>query len=134
MLRPLYSAILLLALAWPVNCRADALADLHAAVQEASAQYRIAMSTLETSSREQTAFEVQRFRSAWQVVMNRFGSNRPADFATDEEFPSVFMQIDLRIVGALIVIDIGSRDAARDGLTPIGDILARLRERSAPLR
>jgi hypothetical protein len=132
--RPALWPILLLALAWPVAGRADALADLHAAVEDAAAQYRVAMSTLESSGREQTALEVQRFRSAWQAVMDRFGSNRPADFATDEEFPSVFMQIDARIVGALIVIDIGSRDAAREGLAPIGEILSRLQARSAPPR
>ena len=35
----------------------------------------------------------------------------------------------MRLVGALIVIDIGSRDAARAALAPIGERLAKLRER-----
>ena len=39
------------------------------------------------------------------------------------------MQIDMAIIGALIVIDIGSREAARAALTPIGERLAKLRER-----
>ena len=42
------------------------------------------------------------------------------------------MQIDMAVVGALIVIDIGSREAARAALTPIGDTLAKLRERATP--
>jgi hypothetical protein len=131
-LRPALWALLLLALAWPAGGRADALADLHATVASASIQYRIAMNTLETSGREQTALEVQRLRSAWQAVMEQFSANHPAAFSNDDEFPSVFMQVDTRIVGALIVIDIGSRDAARDGLAPIGEILSRLQARSAP--
>ncbi len=44
----------------------------------------------------------------------------------------MFMQVDARIVGALIVIDIGSREAARDALAPIADTLSRLRTRSEP--
>jgi hypothetical protein len=39
------------------------------------------------------------------------------------------MQIDMAVVGALIVIDFGSREAARAALTPIGDSLAKLRDR-----
>ena len=42
------------------------------------------------------------------------------------------LQIDMAIVGALIVIDIGSREAARAALTPIGERLAKLRERVTP--
>ena len=39
------------------------------------------------------------------------------------------LQIDMAIVAALIVIDIGSREAARAALAPIGERLAKLRER-----
>jgi hypothetical protein len=42
------------------------------------------------------------------------------------------MQIDMSIVGALIVISIGSREAARDALAPIGDTLASLRRQPRP--
>jgi hypothetical protein len=131
-LRSALRAILLLALVWPATGAADALADLHGAVQDASAQYRIAMRTLESSSREQSAAEVQRFRGMWQAVMDQFGANRPADFANDEEFLSVFIQIDTLIVGVLLVIDLGSREAAREALGSIEEILLRLQARSAP--
>jgi hypothetical protein len=133
-LPPVLWAIVLLVLLSPGIGRADPLDDLHAVVENAAAQYRVAMTTLEANGREQTALEVRRFRSAWQAVMEQFAANRPAALVADEEFPSVFMQIDARIVGALIVIDIGSRDAAREGLVPIGAILTRLQDRSAPAR
>jgi hypothetical protein len=39
-------------------------------------------------------------------------------------------QVDAQLVG--IMIDIGSREAARAALAPIGETLAKLRERAAP--
>jgi hypothetical protein len=111
---------------------ADELADFHAAVAQASTLYRAAMTTLEARGREETSAAVQRFRQSWQVLADRFGSNRPAAFADDEQYAAMFMQVDTRIVGALIVIDIGSREAARDALAPIAETLSQLSARSAP--
>ena len=131
-LRSTLWAVLLLALAWSAPGRADEPADFQAALDAATAQYRVAMSTLERSGQEQTAAEVRRFREAWQAVIDRAGSNRPAAYATTEQFFSMLMQIDTRIVGALLVIDIGSREAARDALAPIEEILLRMQDGAAP--
>ena len=125
-------ALCLQALALSVPAPADDLADLHTAVEQASAQYRVAMATLETRGREETTAAVQQFRQAWQSIIDRFGVNRPAAFANDEHYSGMFMQVDMRLVGALIVIDIGSREAARDALAPIQETLAQLSARSAP--
>jgi hypothetical protein len=128
--RAMLVGVLVLWFALPV--RADELADFQAAVAQAAAQYRVAMTTLETSSREETSAAVQRFRQAWQIVIDRRGSSRPAVFADAEQYAGMFMQVDARIVGALIVIDIGSRDAARDALAPIAETLAQLGADPAP--
>ncbi len=126
------SCLLLVSLATALPARADRLADFHAAVERTSAQYRTVMATLETRSREETSAEVHRLREHWQFIADRFGGNRPAAFADDQEYSGMFMLIDARIVGALIVIDIGSRDAAREALAPIAETLSRLSARSAP--
>jgi hypothetical protein len=42
------------------------------------------------------------------------------------------MLVDMRLVGVLLVIDMGNRDAARDGLAPIEETLSQLSARSAP--
>jgi hypothetical protein len=138
-LRPRTAAVLtVLFLQWPaLAAAADELADFHAAVAQASAQYRLAMTTLDTRGREETSAAVQRFRETWQVVIDRHAANRPAPPAGDDgddgdEYAGMFMQVDARIVGALIVIDIGSREAARDALAPIADTLSRLRTHSEP--
>ena len=130
-LRPCTAAVLaVLLLQWPALAATDEVADFHAAVVQAL-QYRLAMTTLNTRGREETSVAVQR-REAWQVVIDRHAANRPAGPADSDEDAGMFMQVDARIVGALIVIDIGSREAARDALAPIADTLSRLRTRSEP--
>jgi hypothetical protein len=111
---------------------ADDLEDFVAALEQAQLQYQIALRTLESSGRDQTAAEVRLFRQVWQQVIARLDSNRPAQFEGDQSYAATMTQIDARVVGALIVIDIGSRDAARSALAPIGETLAKLRERTTP--
>jgi hypothetical protein len=125
-------ALCVQALTLPLPGRTDDLADFHAAVAQASAQYRIAMSTLETRGRDEAAAAVHRFREAWQSIIDRFGANPPAAFANDEQYAGMFLQVDMRLVSALIVIDIGSREAARDALAPIQETLTQLSKRAAP--
>jgi hypothetical protein len=133
-LRSALWAVLLLALTWFTPVRADDAADFHAALQAATAQYRVAMSTLERSGQEETAAEVRHFREAWQAVIDRAGSNHPAAYASKEQFFGMLMQVDTSIVGALLVIDLGRRDAARNALSPIEEILLRMQGGSAPPR
>jgi hypothetical protein len=128
----LLAALCVQAFALSMPAPADELADFHAAVEQASAQHRVAMTTLETRSREEASAAVQQFRQTWQSIIDRFGANRPPAFANEEHYPGMLMQVDMRLVGALIVIDIGSREAAREALAPIQETLTQLRARSAP--
>jgi len=61
---------------------------------------------------------------------------RPAGAAERAAFPGedsgLFMQVDAQVVGAMIVIDIGSRKAVCDALTPIEHALSELSLLSAP--
>jgi hypothetical protein len=116
----------------PLSAGADDLKEFAVAVERAELQYRIALRTLESSGRDETAAEVRLFREALQDVIARLDSNRPAESEGNEPHAATMMQIDMAVVGALIVIDIGSREAARAALTPIGETLAKLRERAAP--
>ena len=116
----------------PLSAGADDLKEFAVALERAELQYRIALRTLESSGRDETAAEVRLFRQTWQDVIARLDSNRPAQFEDDESYAVTMTQIDAALVGVLIVIDIGSREAARAALTPIGETLAKLRERAAP--
>jgi len=116
-----------LVLQWLVRpAGADERADLDAALKAATAQYQAARNTLENRGREDTAAEVARFRAAFPRVIDLVEANRAAFPGEDS---GRFMQVDARIVGAMVVIDIGSREAA---LAPIKQTLSELSLRSAP--
>jgi hypothetical protein len=122
----LLAALLLQWMMVPTAVRAAEQAELRAAVETATSRYEAAMATLDKGARDQTAAEVRRFRESWQALILKFGSG-----AGNEEYAPLFMQIDSRIVGALVVIDVGARDAARKALAPIGDTLADLNKQLA---
>jgi hypothetical protein len=115
--------------ATPLPAVADDLADFADAVERAELQYRLALRTLETSGREQTAAEVRAFRDALQDAIARLDAHPLPKPEGDESYAATMMQIDMAIIGALIVIDIGSRETARAALSPIGERLSQLRER-----
>lgn len=94
---------------------------------ETSGEYQAALRTLETQGREETAAAVHRLRQSFQQLAERFTAEPPAHLAGDAAWPAEFMQIDVRLVGALLVIEMGSRDGARSSLAPLAETLARLR-------
>jgi len=115
-----------LVLQWLVYpARADEVADVKYALEDAAMQHRIALRTLETSGQQETAAAVQRFRQSWQQVVESYGA-LPAGVAGDTRIPAVFVDIDLRIIGVLLTIDLGNRDAARSGLEAIAGLMAEL--------
>jgi hypothetical protein len=133
MLTTIRRLLLALALAAsPVVAGADDLANFTAAVERAELQYRIALRTLESAGRDETAAEVRLFREALQDAISRLDEQRLPKSESDDFYAGTMLQIDMAIVGALIVIDIGSREAARAALAPIGERLAKLRERVTP--
>jgi hypothetical protein len=128
---PTRLAAILFALVLPhLAAASDEQAAFAESIAQASAQYRVAMRTLEKDGREQTAAEVRLFRELWGEFIDRFGKS--SSFAADDKFAATLLDVDVRLVGALIVIDIGSRDAAREALKPIGDTLSRLQRPTAP--
>jgi len=116
---------------WPISMAvADGRSELEAAFKLATAQYQVALKTLETRGREETAAEVHRLREAFQTIIQQFDANRTA-LGLDPDFAGTLLQLDVSIVGVMLVIDFGSREAARDALTPIGQRLNELGARAA---
>jgi len=103
--------------------------DFQTAVEDASARCRLALRILETEGQRETAAAVHSFRQSWQRVVERYGAIRPAA-ATDDT--AMFLDVDMRIVGVLLVIDLGNRDAARTGLEAIESKVTELSARSSP--
>src|SRR5437868_5088847 len=106
--------------------RADDVSDFHAALTGVSDQYNVALTTLETAGQDETAAQVQRLRIAWQDVVDRFGPHRPEAFANDDNYVATLLDIDVRLIGVLLIIDMGNRDAARSSLKAIQAMIADL--------
>ena len=117
---------------WSISVAgADERSELEAAFRLARAQYQVALKTLETRGREETAAEVHRLREAFQTIIQQFDANHAA-LGLDPDYAGAILQLDVSIVGVMLVIDFGSREAARDALTPIGQRLDELGARAAP--
>src|SRR5262245_57201005 len=101
------AALTALALLSPA-AMADDLPDLRAAIDETTDAYNSAMVTLETRGQAETAAAVHRLRTHWQAMGERFAARRPATFADDENFGAMFMQVDMSLIGVLLVIDLGN--------------------------
>jgi hypothetical protein len=119
----------LIVVAAPLPAAADDLEEFAVAVERAELQYRIALRTLETAGRDETTAEVALFREAWQEVIARLDNHRPVQFEDDDSYAATMMEVDTALVGAMIVISISSREGARAALMPIGEKLAKLRDR-----
>ncbi len=119
----------LIVVAAPLPAAADDLEEFAVAVERAELQYRMALRTLETAGRDETTAEVALFRQAWQEVIARLDNHRPAQFEGDDSYAATMMEVDTALVGAMIVIGISSREGARAALAPIGEKLAKLRDR-----
>ena len=126
-MRAMLLAMLLAAAAGDATAQPGPPATFMGSWEQASTEYQAALHTLETRGREETAAAVQRLRQSFQGLAERFAADRPPHLTGDAEWPGEFMQIDVRLVGALLVIEMGSRDAARRSLAPLADTLARLR-------
>jgi hypothetical protein len=115
---------------WPIAAAsADERSELAAAFRLASAQYQVALKTLETRGREETTAEVHRLRAAFQAVIQQVDANRTT-LGLDPDYDGMLMQLDVSMVGVMLVIDFGSREAARDALAPIGQSLTELEARA----
>lgn len=104
--------------------------ELQAALERAIAQYRIALDAVENGSQQAAAVEVHRFREIWHHATERYRAQHPAQA---ERLGADMVDVDLRIVGVLLIIDMGRREAARTSLISIEDTLEKL-ERDADTR
>ena len=126
-MRAMLLAILLAAAAGSAAAQPVAPETFAGAWQETSAEYQATLRTLETQGRDETAAAVHRLRQSCQQLADRFVCDPPPHLAGDPDWPADFMQIDVRLVGALLVIEMGSQDGARRSLAPLAETLARLR-------
>jgi hypothetical protein len=121
----------LLALAVAVApAAADDLADFNAAVEKAAAHNRVALGYLRTDSVDLAVIELERMRAAWGELVSRFGKNPPAALRDNSLFTEILIDVPTRLVGTLLVLDLGRTDVARSSLQAIRERLSEMRKRS----
>jgi hypothetical protein len=123
----LIRATLVLLLAAPRTALADDLADFNAAVERAAAHNRVALGYLRTRSVELAQVELDRMKDAWGELTGRFGMTPPAAFKDNRLYTETLVGVPTRIVTALIMLDMGRDDIARNSLQAIRLSLSNLR-------
>jgi hypothetical protein len=116
---------------WLVTAaHADDLSDFNAAVERVSSHHRVALGYLRTGNVDLATLEIERMGDAWGRMMDRFGKTPPAPFRNNPLFGQALLDVPTRLATASILINIGRIDVAREGLSEIRTVLARMRRAS----
>ena len=110
--------------------RADDLALFNAAIEDVAAHNRAAIGYLRTENRDLAMVELEQMKDAWGVFAERFGGNRPAPFRDNKLYLTMLVDVPTRIVTAMIMVNFGRPDIARNALQAIREEIAAVRRAS----
>ena len=97
--------------------RADGLDQFNATVEAFSSHHRVALAYLRTGNLDLASVELERMHAAWQVVVERFGTRRPAEITDQALYTSTLTDISTRIIAVHLVMGLGRPDVAHDALS-----------------
>jgi hypothetical protein len=123
-------AVAALALAGSI-ARADDLSQLNAAVDDAVAHNRAALSHLRAASIPFATIELVRLRESFDLLLERYGGELRSASGENPDFATILVDVPLRIVTAQMMIDFGRPDIAANSLLAICRSLEILREPAA---
>jgi hypothetical protein len=113
-----------LALAGIVPACADDLGDFNRTVEAAMSHHRAASGYLRTGNVDLAVLELEGLREVWGKVTSL---PRPAAFRDQERYTGTMLDISTRLVGIVLVLDLGAVDVARQSLHTIRTSLSALR-------
>jgi hypothetical protein len=119
------AALALALLAAPA--RADDLEDFNRAVEAAMSHHRVALGYLRTENFDLAVLELEAMREAWGKAS---ALPRPAIYRDSTRFTGTMLDVNVRIVGVFLVLDMGRIDVARTSLNTIRHSLAAMRRAS----
>lgn len=120
-------AVAALALAASI-ARAGDLSQFNAAVDDAAAHNRAALSHLRASSMPLATIELVRLRESFDLLLERYGGELRSARGDDPDYATILVDVPLRIVTAQMMIDFGRPDIAANSLAAICRSLENLRE------
>src|ERR1043166_1802508 len=119
-----FAAAMLLALACTAPAHADDLDDFNRAVEAAMSHHRVAAGYLRTGNIDLAALELEGLRESWGKVTSL---RKPAAFRDQERYTGTMLDISTKLVGVVLVLDLGSVEVARQSLDAIRASLSGLR-------
>jgi hypothetical protein len=112
------------------GARADELALFNAAMEDVAAHNRVALGDLRTENVDLATVELERMKDAWGAFAERFGGSRPAPFRDNKLYVAMLVDVPTRIVTAMIMVNFGRPDVARNSLQAIREELTAMRRES----
>jgi hypothetical protein len=110
--------------------RADDLALFNAAMEDVAAHNRVAIGYLHNENVDLAAVEIERMKDSWAAFAERFSGNRPEPFRDNKLYVTMLVGVPTRIVTALIMINFGRPDIARNSLEAIREEISAVRRAS----
>jgi hypothetical protein len=107
--------------------QADDLDDFNRAVEAAMSHHRVALGYLRTENVDLAMLELEAMREAWGKAS---ALPRPAIYRDNPRFTETMLDVNVRIVGVFLVLDMGRIDVARASLSTIRHSLAAMRRAS----
>jgi hypothetical protein len=122
--------VLSVLLCFSLPAQAGQLAAFNAAVAEAYAPYRGAVSYLRTGNLDLAALELEVASARWSAVVERFAEAPPDAFADDPAWRATLEDLGERFNKSIQAIDAGDPETARGLLAPVRGTLGALRRRN----
>lgn len=113
----------------PGALRADAAA-FDALVDEAQVGFRASLFYARTGNVALAAIELDQAQAAWVEILNKYGSNPPKAYASDDRWASDLKAIITHLSEGMELLDLEQGKAARKALMPIRDLVYGLRDRA----
>jgi hypothetical protein len=110
--------------------RADNLDLFNAAMEDVAAHNRVAIGYLANENFDLAVVELDRMKESWGAFAERFGGNRPDKFRDNKLYVTMLVDVPTRIVTALIMINFGRPDIARNSLVAIREEMSAVRRAS----
>src|SRR5690242_6642194 len=112
------------------GARADDLALFNAAMEDVASHNRVAIGYLRNENLELAVVELDRMKDSWGAFAERFSGNRPEPFRDNKLYVTMLVDVPTRIVTAMIMINFGRPDIARNSLQAIREEMSAVRRAS----
>src|SRR4051812_20056198 len=112
------------------GARADDLALFNAAMEDVASHNRVAIGYLRNENLDLAVVELDRMKDSWGAFAERFSGNRPEPFRDSKLYVTMLVDVPTRIVTAMIMINFGRPEVAKNSLEAIRDEISAVRRAS----